>query len=107
MPTRTWFGGAVGVPRPVRMKLEDDQDAGEARDREQQRRDQRDAADEQQQLDRVGAVGLHLTTVLERSAFDEALGRSGGSRLASVASIGTVTVSGASIRPSARASASL
>ena len=21
MPTRTWFGGAVGVPRPVRMKL--------------------------------------------------------------------------------------
>ena len=21
MPTRTWFGGAVGVPRPERMKL--------------------------------------------------------------------------------------
>ena len=21
MPTSTWFGGAVGVPRPVRMKL--------------------------------------------------------------------------------------
>ena len=21
MPTRTWLGGAVGVPRPVRMKL--------------------------------------------------------------------------------------
>ena len=35
------------------------------------------------------------------------LGCSGASRLASVACIGTVTVSGASIRPSVRASDSL
>src|SRR3954468_12355695 len=44
-------------------EAEDDQDAREAGDREEQRRHQRDAADQQQQLDCALAVGLHLITV--------------------------------------------
>ena len=32
MPTSTWLGGVVGVPRPVADEAEDDQDPGEAGD---------------------------------------------------------------------------
>ena len=42
MPTSTWLGGAVGVPRPVRMKPRTIEDAREAGDAEQQRRDERE-----------------------------------------------------------------
>ena len=49
-------------------EAEDDDDAGEAGEREQRGRDQRQRADHQQQLDRVGAVRLHLITVRLRSS---------------------------------------
>ena len=107
MPTSTWFGGAVGVPRPGADEAEDDQDAGEAGDGEQQRGDERDAADEQQQLDRVGPVGLHRITVRRRSSSSEAraarrlVGARRGGRSARRPRSPSTT------RPSARASSSV
>src|SRR4051794_4594609 len=47
-------------------EAEHDQDAGEARDREQQSGDQSDPREEQQELYRVAAVGLHQRTVAWR-----------------------------------------
>ena len=77
MPTSTWFGGAVGVPRPVRMKprtmrmrvkpVSVNSAAGMSVS----------AADQQQELDGVRAVGLHLSTVRRRSVVE----RPGGARL--------------------------
>ena len=80
MPTSTWFGGAVGVPRPVRMKPRTIRMRVKPVTVKSSGRDQRDAADEQQQLDRVRAVGLHLTTVLERRMFEEAPSAARGGR---------------------------
>ena len=66
MPTSTWFGGAVGVPRPVRMKPRTTRMRVNAGDREEQRGDERDRPDEQQQLHGVGAPA-HLRTVHRRT----------------------------------------
>src|SRR4051794_36602852 len=92
---------------PGADEAEDDEDAGEAGDGEQQGRDERDAADEQQQLDGVARVGLHFLTVLARSASRKPLtpGCAGvGSpwMVASVAGTGS-----SSRRPIERASSSL
>jgi hypothetical protein len=113
IPTSTWFGGAVGVPRPERMKprtirmrvkpVTVNSSAG-----------QRDAADQQQQLDGVGAVGLHLITVLARRSSSERrsawprLGHAAGTpgrEGAAFGPFGVVSSSSSSpISPSARAS---
>ena len=54
-------------------EAEDDEDAGEAGDREEERREQRQRADQQQQLDGVGAVDLHLITVRRAELLHEAV----------------------------------
>ena len=72
MPTSTWFGGAVGVPRPVRMKPRTIRMRVKPVTVNSSAGIERDPGDEQQQLDGVGRRrDLHRRTVRSRSVVDE------------------------------------